>query len=147
MGEMAVQLQADRTTLNETVVEFRARGNTQFEQLSRIGGVLQNVQASMEAKRVGLQDLMLRSVREMNAVVNDKEARMVNQTVLENNFADLQADIDAIRGTASDGPSAGGGSSHLRIPDLAGLALSVFKDKEDDFKGWRETFDVQVGSI
>ena len=51
-------------------------------------------------------------------------------------------------GQHSSGKGPGkGGPQRLRIPDPNGWKLEVFKGKEDGFHGWRESFELQAGSI
>ena len=40
-----------------------------------------------------------------------------------------------------------GGFSRLKIPNPAGWKLEILKGREDGFHLWRESFDLQTGSI
>ena len=64
-------------------------------------------------------------------------------------FAELYGKLTALERTAQEAGSAPRdfGGSRLKIPDQAGWKFDVLKDREDGFQLWRESFDLQTGSI
>ena len=55
--------------------------------------------------------------------------------------------LQAAEAALSSRPWTSSFGSRLRVPDPSGWKLDVLKGREDGFSPWRESFDLQAGSI
>ena len=90
-------------------------------------------------------------VMEINGLVMSHKADFESRIVNMHNELIRQRDVHEGHGRRDAGGDGGerptGREPRIRIPAPSGWKMSMLKGKDDGFGGWRDSFDLQIGSV
>ena len=108
--------------------------------------------AEFDVNRTELQTLFLQSIGQTASELMRLEQK-IPPWIADEFVQSTKQSIKDLREFATTVTAGGlrvggtGGGSRLRVPDPSGWSMYTLKNGEDDFKGWREALETQVGSI
>ena len=153
MDLIATKVLADAKEFDEKMKDMTERiGAVSFDNLVRVGGDVANLKAEFDIKRTELQTLFLQSIGQTAGELMRLEQKIppwIDEDFVRSTVGSIK-ELREFATTVSAGGlrvGGGGGGPRLRVPDPSGWSMATLKNGNDDFKGWRESLETQVGSI